>query len=227
MANIAEGYFANIYDYKDYAPNYLYAIKSLSEKDANVKDATFYKSRYHFEFLSLYDEGLPSLAIVGIPNDWIKELGKSINDIVTTDDLHEVLYAFKSQFGCDYPWWMNDSIDNGGWFACYDVKTTLDNVYAVYYPGAIVVDGKVQFYYSNDNARNFVTMINQWISEGLVDPNWMNPSGPSSDLLATEDLGTFPSVAASLSYLKTKPPTLTQTGSSCAGRFFMTAKFCT
>lgn len=203
--NIAEGYFANIYDYKDYAPNYMYAVKELSAKQAAVADACFVEPETIFEFVCLYDTPLPSLALVGIRNDWLVKMGTSVDQVKTTDQLHDVLLAFKSQFNCTYPWWMCDTVDNGNWFACFDVNTILDNVYQSFFPSPSVKDGTVQFYYSNDNALEFITMINQWIGEGLVSPNWIDPLGGVGDAeIAQGIIGTNPVLPATLEQMNDK-----------------------
>jgi len=204
--NIAEGYFVNLWDYKDYAPNYMYAIKTLSEKQPDVRDACIVAPETIFEFVALYDTATPSLAQLGIRYDWVEKLGLSMEDIQTVDQLHDVLQAFKVEFNCDFPWWMCDAVDNGGWFACYDVNTVLDNVYQSYFPGASLdAEGKVHFYYSDDNAKSLVTQLSSWIAEGFVCPNWIDPLGGMGDSeIFNSQVGTYSVLASTLSSMNAK-----------------------
>ena len=205
-SNIAEGYFANLWDYREYAPNYMYAIKTLSEKQPDVRDACIVAPETIFECVTLYDTATPSLAQLGIRYDWVRELGLSMEDLQTVDQLHDVLQAFKVQFNCDYPWWMCDAVDNGGWFACYDVNTVLDNVYQSYFPGASLDgEGKVHFYYSDDNAKGLVTQLSSWIAEGFVCPNWIDPLGGMGDAeIFNSQVGTYSVLASTLDSMNEK-----------------------
>lgn len=173
MEAISDGGFANIYDYKEYCPNYMYYIASHMEEEFAVYTSIFLDSTTIFDFKGVYDVALPSDALMGIRRDWIRDLGMDTTDIVTVEDFHQLLLAFQSQMGCEHPLYMNNSVDVSKWFACYDTYTWLDNVNAALYPNPCVINGEVRFCYSDDNAKAFVEMMSGWIAEGLVSPDWM------------------------------------------------------
>lgn len=173
---IEDGAFINIYDYKEYCPNYMYYIRSHMEEEFDVYTSVFLDNSTIFEFKEMYNRSLPSAALMGIRRDWVQKLGKETTDIVTVEDFHQLLLAFQTEFGCEHPLWMSNSVDGSNWFACYDTYTYVDNVNAAMYPNPCVIDGKVRFSYSDENAKAFVEMMSGWISEGLVSPDWMGDS---------------------------------------------------
>ncbi len=173
---ISSGGFANIYDYKEYCPNYMYYVASHMDEEFSVYTSVFLDNTTIFEFKEMYNKALPSDALMGIRRDWVEKLGKTTEEIVTVDDFHELLLLFQSEMECAHPLWMNNCVDGAKYFSCFDTYTWLDNVNASLYPNPCVINGEVRFSYSDENALAFVTMMSGWIAEGLVSPDWMGDS---------------------------------------------------
>ncbi len=162
-----EEYFVNLYDYRQYMPNYIYeALKDPEDRDTintvfNEKNLilAFYELRSVIELSNgAYARG-----------DWLEDMGKTNADIKTFDDLHDMLLFFKTEKGVDTPMAMFKTIEAAGayeWVG-YDTYACCNGIKTQY-----VVDGTVKLSNVGENDRQLMTMINQWYSEGLIDPNW-------------------------------------------------------
>ena len=172
---IENEYFVNLYNYKDYCPNYLYFIASNKDEDKNLYDQCFLNTSAFGSFVEFSDKILPSYGTVGVRKDWCDKLGINVDDIDTVAEYGELARLFKSQFDAEWPMGLlSDAIDTAGFFTCYDFYTTLSVAYNQTFPNPNVSNGKVEFYYTNDNAKAFVGQLAEWFSEGLCNPDFLS-----------------------------------------------------
>lgn len=168
---INDGYFANIYDYKDYAPNFFYLIANAVPED---------KDTYYRHFLA--EDKVASMWVIYanpyingcycVRGDWMDELGLNPDDVKTWDDLYELLNLVKVEYpDCEYPFALVQSIDmSSAWvFTSYDTipyvsTTTLGPIFTV--------DGKVHFSNTGDNDKAFMTELLRFMDADLVQPGW-------------------------------------------------------
>ena len=120
--------------------------------------------------------------------DWLAKMGKTYTDIVTFDDLHEVLMFFKSQLGIATPTSIYKTINVVGcneWVG-YDTYALCSGV-----PQSVVVNGKVQLANMTQNDLDLMTMINQWYNDGIIDPNWSSYTGCAdlNDKIKSSEVG--------------------------------------
>jgi hypothetical protein len=149
---IDEGYFTNLYDYKDYCPNYLYNVISHKD-DENLYNTVFAPDNMIYAFYSMGTKALVSQGFM-TRYDWLTKLGMSQDSIVTFDDVHDMLYAYKSQIStCEFPMEMICVGDYINWFGAYDTYTIIA---ANALPSPLVIDGKVSIAYAQDNDRDCV-----------------------------------------------------------------------
>ena len=150
---IKEGVIIDIAKYENQAPNvfkYLNAnpdIKKLATTDAN--------ELFAFPFV----RGDESLCFSGgtiIRGDWLTELGLAMPE--TIDEWETVLTAFKEKKGAQVPY----SATGTGNFA-YAFNTTAD-----YY----VEDGKVKHGVLDPSFKDYLTTMNRWYQNGLIDPSF-------------------------------------------------------
>lgn len=169
-------YFVNLYDYKDYIPNYLYWV--YYHDDIDVTSKVFYTNEQILAFYVVLKDPLLTTGMFA-RQDWLDDFGKSVEDIVTYDDVHEMLTLFKTD-KCEFPFMINTTIEpiQGATFAGYDT-TAYVNPYGL--PYARVIDGEVQFTLMQEDDRDLATMINSWYAEGLIDPTFHN-SGDQGEL---------------------------------------------
>ena len=160
-----EGFFVNLYDYREYMPNYMYeCTKDPTDTDTLARVFTddelvlcFYELRSTLEL----NQG--AFARGG----WMEKLGLTNDDVKTFDDLHDMLYGFKSQLGIETPMSIFSTGDAGNEFIGYDTYGYCSGINTMY-----VKQGKVYLSNMGENDREYMTMINNWYNEGLIDPNW-------------------------------------------------------
>ena len=171
-AILEEGYFANLYDYREYMPNYVY------EATYNMDDVTTYRSVFSEEdlimnFLCLYKEAeLNDLLFVR--GDWLAKLGMKNTDLVTLDDWHNMLVGFKSQLDIEYPMTLYSTLEVGG---CYHITCFDTYCYCYSVPRAMIDGGKVRMSNICEQDFNLMSKLNEWYNEGLINPNWASLTG--------------------------------------------------
>lgn len=166
-----EEFFVNIYDYMDYCPNYIYEATNRNPNDADTRLGIFYKPDLIYAFHSMTDRVQISMSGF-IRADWLDDMGKKPEDIVTWDDL-EVVFEFmlNNYETCDGPMAMLQFLDmSGSW--SMNAFDTLPYVSADAAPLTFQVDGKVTFANSTQNDFELMTMLNRFWNKGLIIKNW-------------------------------------------------------
>ncbi|NLO48817.1 MAG: hypothetical protein GX111_10930 [Clostridiales bacterium] len=158
--------WCNLRDYLMYCPNYLYQVTCQPEEGL-MFDALYSDENTVPFFYALQDKAVIQTNFMA-RGDWLDEAYLSNDDIVTWDDLHEMLTLFQvSQDTCEQPMSMPVTIEYPGDFTF----TSFDTYPFINYNrlgAAYVVDGKVRFSCMNENDRAFVTMLHQWYEEDLL-----------------------------------------------------------
>ncbi len=167
-AVLEEEYFINIYDYREYCPNYIWqALKD--PKDEATYSSVFAEDNLITTFYFLWDQGLVQMDFF-FRGDWLEKLGMKNDDLRTFDDIHDALAACQSQFDkCTYPMTYYSTLEMSGTYSwtAYDTFFCASRFGLVY-----VQDGVVKHANMNDNDKALMTMANQWFNDGLIDPNW-------------------------------------------------------
>lgn len=168
LSAIEDNYFINIYDYKEYCPNYMYVANKMAPDDMRLHDSIYLDKTHILKFWSVMDQPLPATTYM-VREDWLDKLGMKVDDIRTVDDFMDMLEAFKSQIDTAiYPLVAFGSVlDTNHYFACYDFYTMVGE-----FPGAAVKEGKAEFQFRNDDAKAYVEMYREFFARGFVDPNW-------------------------------------------------------
>ncbi|NLO48427.1 MAG: hypothetical protein GX111_08940 [Clostridiales bacterium] len=166
--NIEEGFYVNLYDYMEYMPNYIYQV-TFDPADQDLYERVFYKKDIIATFYAIEDVAFIASNYLA-RGDWLDELGLDNDDIITWDDVHNMLTLFKANY-CEFPFPMFSSIDMAGTYA-FTSYDTLPAISTTAVGPAYQINGKVVFSHMNDTDREFMTMINQWYSDGLIDPSW-------------------------------------------------------
>ena len=159
---LADGLIQELDLEKD-APNlnaYIQEHKDM-EKFIKTDDGKF----YGFPFIR-GDEFLLTSAGPIVRQDWLDDLGLQVPE--TIDEWTTVLRAFKAEKGAKAPLTINMSqINNYGPFVgAFD---TFSNLY--------IRDGKVVYGPMEDNFKAFLTQMNAWYEEGLLDADFASVDG--------------------------------------------------
>ena len=179
-AILSDHFFVNLYDYRDYMPNYMFEVMKTAATDIDLRSAVFLEDTVIGQFHCLEDQIYPTTALF-IRGDWLKKLDIDRDSIITWEDTHEVLLAFQNQIPTAvYPAMLYNTITGGAehWLF-YDTLGFCSE-----YGPSVMVDGSGQVYASltTDRDRNLMTEINKWFSEGLFDPNWASYDGTNNPI---------------------------------------------
>jgi putative aldouronate transport system substrate-binding protein len=188
-AVLNEGYFVNLYDYRMYMPNYIYEV-TKDPSDRNTIRRVFVEDDLICLMYELRAEKeLSSGAFAR--GDWLEDMGKINTDIKTFDDLHDMLAFFKTEKDVETPMTLLNTLELAGAYEWVGFDTYCCCSAAYINSIVYVIDGKVRLSNIGENDLELMTMINQWFSEGLIDPNWTSyASIPDiGDKLQTGEMG--------------------------------------
>ena len=160
---VEEGVYLDLTEYvKSIMPNY---VEMMNTKEEVARDCTTDDHRY----LQIYsingnDMGVTKersfLGLV-IRRDWLEELKLEVP--VTIEDWHKVLTAFKEEKGATAPLMIGkDGFTTGNAFL------SAFGVLQEYY----VEDGQVSFGPVTDGYRQYLELMRDWYTEGLLDPDF-------------------------------------------------------
>lgn len=171
---LEEGYFADLYEYRDLMPNYMKEIWDRSQTNNDIYNYCFYHKEHIVTLWGLVIGPVPSMGYV-LRQDWLDEMdmGQS-RDVKTYDQLHDVLTAMKVNYSTNgeiFPYFIYSVGESTPGFAYCGFNTVLYTDRMSYMR---VVDGQVEFCGTTEDDRALMTMLNQWYSEGLISPNFQS-----------------------------------------------------
>lgn len=169
-AAIDDGYFLDLTDLVDeYMPHY----EAIRTSDIN------------YELLSTTDSGRlgavyelrqtkqgPWLGL-WMRQDWLDDLNMEVPE--TFDQWHDVLTAFKDEKGATAPLILNFSGSDGEF-------GTMSGGLNVLNSWQLDETGKVNFGPYMDAWKDYVTIMHQWYTEGLIDPDFMATDERTADM---------------------------------------------
>ena len=172
---IEDSWYANIANYREYIPNYLYELKKASDLNPNSYEKAFLDKDH-----ACVMYGMRRMASnIGwcIREDIMEKLGLGkAEDVTTIDKLHDVFTAMKANREEDfYPMILYYCFELSGGRLLSGYNTALFTFSMGYYKR--IVDGHVQYCGSTDDDRAALATLAQWYSEGLIDPNWGSYTG--------------------------------------------------
>ena len=177
VTGIADGMFLNINDLvSQYAPNF----SKWRQYDEIHQKETISDDGLILGFPMMND--VPEGANLGlcVRQDYLDQLGMDAPH--TLDEVYDVLSAAKNELGLASPLLLtsNGVFSDSALLSAYGVGME-------WYQN----DGTVLFGPMQEGYKEYLTMMNQWYSEGLIDPNFVSnafTSAPTNDLLVSDDV---------------------------------------
>lgn len=154
---ISDGLIQEINLHED-APNLAAYIDKNPELDKLIKTDNGKYYGYHF---IREDEYLQVSAGLIVREDWLKDLGMSYPE--TIDDWTAMLTAFRDKKGAKAPLTISDGIFDYG---CFVGAFGINN-------GLYLEDGVVKFGPTEDRYKDFLSLMNYWYSQGLLDNDYV------------------------------------------------------
>ncbi len=164
MDDLIEGeIIVDFAEYEDLMPNYF----DILNNNPSIARDVYTEAGAVPLAENIQDTLIPSSG-PAIRQDWLDADG--LDTPVTVDDLHEVLKTFQAENNCQYPLWIaaNGANTLG---SAFGVSVNGDNNAL---GGWIYQDGKVQYCVPMDGFRDYVQLIADWYSEGLISPDFVS-----------------------------------------------------
>jgi putative aldouronate transport system substrate-binding protein len=200
---VDDGYFANLIDYKDYMPCYLYENYAASKTNPDILNYIYYDAETMPVIYGRYKEVNPNMGFY-LRQDWLDKLGLGLaEDVKTYEQLTDIMAAFKTEQPEAYPMFMFSAIELDSYmftgYNTYIVGTGLSN--------KRVVDGKVQFCGTTDDCGLAMAQLADWYAKEYVNPNYLSAVAGQSYNDGTEDntTGVFPCLASTIGAESSNP----------------------
>ena len=178
---IDDGYFLDIAEYLDYAPNY---VSWLANND-ELRQASYSDTGKLYGLWGIWS-GMDSEHTyadygLAIRQDYLEKVGMEVP--TTYSEWETVLTAFKDQLGIKAPLYTSKyGIDMGEMMAGYDTA-----------PYFYQRDGKVQYGPMDDGYRDYLVMMNDWYNKGLLDPDFATRASggvtADNDMILNDQVG--------------------------------------
>lgn len=170
---VEDGYFVNLYPYRDYMPCYLYEAYTRSLSDKDVMSRIYYDKETIISLTGMIVEPAPGMGYF-VREDWLREMNLgSAAEIKTYAQLHDVLLAMKRQYSSAtreiFPFFINNCVENapGCFFGGFGTA-----VYTTRMSYMRVNQDVVEFCGTTEDDRDAMTLLSTWYSEGLISPNF-------------------------------------------------------
>lgn len=198
--SVEEGYFVNIYDYREYCPNYMYEAAYRDPDDKATYADVFYEDDFVYSFWDLYDGKVVSMGPV-VRNDWVEQVGMTREGIKTWDDVYDMMVAVKNAGLSTAPWQLISTIEISGAkiFSAFDTVGYTDTA-SLQQPYQI--NGEVQLLHSNQNDLDLVTYLNKCWNAGLIDPDWAGCADNNAYIPKVDNCGFFATTTSGIMTLE-------------------------
>ncbi|MCR5558297.1 MAG: extracellular solute-binding protein [Butyrivibrio sp.] len=178
-AAVEDGYFLDLTDLlPKYAPHYLEALKKSSE---NVQKAAVTDAGRYVQIYSILQNSQPSFFGYVVRQDWLDECGLSTPE--TFDDWENMLRTFKDKYGASAAL---STVPTFLWNLGYGMGVY--NITDFYQENGKVKQALLD---EPEKTRKFLTTLNSWYKEGLLDPDFASETNfwGNSVLIANDNTG--------------------------------------
>lgn len=167
---VADDILLDVFPYLEYAPDYdYYRTRTAKDEQDSLTD-----SGYVVELTSFFSEDLGPSTGPMIRQDWLDNL--NLETPVTYDDWHAVLSAFKQEYDPAYTFLLPNTISaQNNYFASgFGVLSYTANARGRVTDPFYQVDGTAKFSLLEDGFLDYITLLNQWYSEGLISRDFVS-----------------------------------------------------
>lgn len=200
---------------EEYAPNYY----SYIESDPDIRrDVLCDNEGTIGAFYNIQEENIPMFGHL-IRQDWLDELGLDIP--VTYDDYYNVLTAFKSEYGLDYAYLLDQNGQNSSIISGFGVNGFIIDGAASYHGYLYQVDDRVKISLLEEGYREYLAEMSKWYNEGIISSDFVSltPNQMSDDQIqkiVTGEVGIFHHLRTFISTFETmsEEPSFNLTGIS-------------
>ena len=171
---VEDGNFVNVFDYKEYMPNFMYYSTYDRPDDLDTHSRIFYFEDF---VPAVYNMNIQPGEMIGgyvIRQDFMDRIGWDKDKLVTWDDWFDCLTALKVGIDTvDYPMFFNNTIEvvNYWQFHSFGSMTAIPTTAL---PSIYLKDGKVQLGCTTQEDLALITKLRTFFDAGLISPNWIS-----------------------------------------------------
>ncbi len=169
---VEDGYFANIYDHKDWMPNYLYQSKWADPEDKATYEAVFYEEELVPIAWSMF-EG-PGVTDTGycVRQDMLDKVGLKAEDLKTWDDFYSAIKTVKNEIDTvEFPLWLSSMIETGNYWQ-FNSFENISVITTIAIPPVYFRDGEMTIGCTSEGDKQFAEFMSKLFAEKLVNPDW-------------------------------------------------------
>ncbi|MDR0818475.1 MAG: hypothetical protein LBN43_02730 [Oscillospiraceae bacterium] len=190
---IDQNFFANVADYRAYAPNFLYQVPRF-DYDPDLIATMWLNDEMIVQIVPMVENPMPGTGYC-IRGDWLDRLGDApkASDIRTYDQLLDVLTRFKNEIitneqGYPMTFFSVVELTAGQFFGGYDTALISSA------PATRIVNGEVKFTLSEQTDYDALRLFLDMLDAGLTDPNYVTYATTQNvmPLLLADGMGMAP-----------------------------------
>ncbi|MBO6011749.1 MAG: hypothetical protein J6P71_08135, partial [Oscillospiraceae bacterium] len=170
---VEDGYFANIYDYKDWMPNYLYRAKWEHPEDVSTYESVFYTDTVVPLAHVMWDDHVVTDSGFCVRQDWLDKVGMKASDLHTWDDFTEAMKVVKAEIDtCEFPLWLAEMIEINNYWQF----NSFENISVVFsaLPPIYIREGKLEIGCTSEGDKQFAQQFNMYYTEKLLNQDWQS-----------------------------------------------------
>ena len=169
---VEDGYFANIYDYREYMPNYLYQSKWADPDDRATYESVFYEDDLIPVAWVLWEGSIVTDTGYCVRQDFLDKVGMKSEDLKTWDDYVGAMRAVKSAIDTvEFPLWMSAMIEtNNYWY--FNSFENISVITTIAMPPVFFRDGELVMGCTSEGDKQFAEKISSLFAEKMVNPDW-------------------------------------------------------
>ena len=176
---VEDGYFVNVYDYREYMPNFLWHVTYEHPEDTDTRSRVYYYKDFIPVVYSLAIKFGEMIGGYTFREDLLEQVGKKIDDIVYWQDWEDALMAVKvAENNIEYPLWFSRTLEmtNYWQFQSFECMTYIPSSGL---PAVYLQDGEVRLGCTTEQDLALMQQMNKWYGMGLITPNWSSCSTPN------------------------------------------------
>ena len=173
LAMVEDGYFVNIYDHKEWMPNYLYRGKWEHPEDTATYESVYYTDTMVPLAHVMWDDHVVTDSGFCVRQDMLDKVGLKASDLHTWDDFTEAMKAVKSAVDTvEFPLWLAEMIEINNYWQF----NSFENVCLLFtsLPPIYFRDGKLEIGCTSEGDKQFAQQLNYYYKEKLLNQDWQS-----------------------------------------------------
>ncbi|MDR0818425.1 MAG: hypothetical protein LBN43_02480 [Oscillospiraceae bacterium] len=166
---VDDKYAVNLAEYRAYMPDYMWQIPRQNY-DVELEQQIWYDNETIIAFYCFTENPAPNMGWC-VRADWLDRLGLKVSDVVTYDQIHDMLKRFQTEIGIANPMYLAATLEgtNGTFFGGMNTGLVVGPTAMPYIR---VENSKVVYTATEEIDHQAMTLLATWFEENLITKNW-------------------------------------------------------